>query len=151
MRPSGKTCNKSVTTALAEAIASFDIREVENLLADGGEFAMQNTAYITTISGKKEFVSWLGICRKKLPFMRRLRKKMSFNIVQSLHHVAGNPIIIFEDGRFPVFSASQKKNEHSGLIVRSENNKITGIDLCLLILKTEAPFIYEKRNLNPEF
>ncbi len=144
-----KTFNKSIITALAEAISSFNIGEVGNLLSDTGEFAFQNESFEIIMSGKKEFLNWLECCLKRSPLFTRLRKKLSFEIVQSLHHVAGNPIIVFEDGRFPLFSPGQTRKEHSGLVIKSFENKITGIELCFLIVKTENPFIYEKRRLKP--
>jgi hypothetical protein len=149
MRSVGKTYNKTIVTELAEAISSFNVGDVRSLLSDEGSFAMQNENSVIVNSGKEEFISWLNRCYRKFPFGGRFRKRLGFNIVQSLHHSAGCPIIVFEEGSFPVLSADQAKNEQSGLVIKSDNNKITGIEFCFLIMKTENPFIYEKRYLNP--
>jgi hypothetical protein len=66
-----------------------------------------------------------------------------------MHCATGNPIIVFEEGRFPVLSGNQAKDEQSGFVIKSDENKITGIELCFLVMKTESPFIYEKRCLRP--
>jgi len=147
MHSVGKTYKKTIITELAEAISSFNVGEVKSLLSDEGTFAMQNDDAVIVISGKEEFISWLTRCYRKFPFGGRFRKRLDFNIVQSLHHSTGSPIIVFEEGRFPVLSADQARNEQSGLVIKSDNNKITGIDFCYLIMKTENPFIYEKRYL----
>jgi hypothetical protein len=149
MRSGIKTYKKNITAELAEAISSFDIDGVAALLSDDGNFAVQNEKFEIVISGKNEFISWLNGCYKKFLFAGRFRKKLSFTLVQCLHCVTGNSIIVFEEGRFPVFSGNQAKNEQSGLVIKSDENKITGIELCFLIMKTESPFIYEKRCLRP--
>lgn len=149
MRSGIKTYKKTITAELAEAISSFDIAEVARLLSDNGEFAIQNENYEIVISDKQEFISWLSGCYGRFSFKGLFRKRLSFTIVQCMHCVTGNQIIVFEAGRFPVFSGSQSKNEQSGLVIKSVENKITGIELCFLVMKTENPFIYEKKCLRP--
>jgi hypothetical protein len=149
MRSGNKTYDKTIAAELAEAISSFDISGVANLLSENGEFAIQNEMYEIVISGKDEFIEWLSSCYSKLSFKGLFRKRLSFTVVQCMHCLTGNPIIIFEAGRFPVFSGSQSKNEQSGLVIKSVDNKITGIELCFLVMKTENPFIYEKKCLKP--
>jgi hypothetical protein len=149
MRPETKTYKKSNIAELAEAISSFNIDGVASLLSDDGEFAIQNKNYEIVISGKNEFINWLSGCYSKFIFAGRFRKRIRFTIVQCLHSVTGYPIIMFEEGRFPILSVNQAKNEQSGLVIKSDENKITGIELCILVMKTENPFIYEKRCLKP--
>lgn len=149
MGSSIKSYGKTIAEELAEAISSFDTTQVANLLSDNGEFAVQNERYEIVISGKHEFITWISGCYRKVSFAGLLKKRLSFTIVQCMHCVTGNQIIIFEAGRFPVFSGSQAKNEQSGLVIKSFGNKITGIELCFLVMKTENPFIYEKKCLRP--
>jgi hypothetical protein len=149
MRSGSKTHDNTIAAELAQAISSFDISEVANLLSDTGEFAVQNENYEVVISGKNDFIAWIDSCYRKFSFSGVFRKRLSFTVVQCMHCVTGNPIIIFETGRFPVFSGAQAKNEQSGLVIKSVENKITGIELCFLVMKTENPFIYEKRCLRP--
>jgi len=149
MRSGNKTYENSIAEELAEAISSFNISEVSTLLSDDGKFSVQNENFEIVISGKAEFISWLSVCYSKFSFTWRFRKRLRFKIIQSLHCVTGNQIIVFEAGRFPVFSGNQAKNEQSGLEIKSVDNKITGIELCFLVMRTENPFIYEKRCLKP--
>jgi hypothetical protein len=149
MRSKLPSYTKTIIAELADAISSCDLTAVENLLSEDGKFAVQNENYDIIISGKNEFISWLNGCYKKSGSGGRISKRLTFTIIQSMHRMNGNPIIVFEEGRFPVFSVNQTENEQSGLVVISDDTTITGIELCYLVMKTESPFIYEKRYLLP--
>jgi hypothetical protein len=140
---------KSIIAELAVAISSFNIGGVANLLSEDGKFAVQNENYEILITGKDEFLQWLNKCYSRFVYTDKFRNTLSFTIIQCLHRVTGNPIIVFEQGRFPVFSDEQAKNEQSGLVIISNEHKIIAIELCFLVMKTENPYIYEKRYLKP--
>ena len=140
---------KNIISELADAISSFNIAAVECLLSEDGKFAVQDENYVIKISGKDDFLQWLSECYRKSGTADNLRKKLGITIIQSMHRMTGNPILVFEEGRFPVFSANQTKNEQSGLVIISDEIAITGIEFCFLVMKTESPFIYEKRSLLP--
>lgn len=149
MRSKLQSEKKTVIAELADAISSFNIAGVSSLLSDDGKFAIQNENYEIIISDKAEFLRWLSGCYSKFIFTGKFRSRFDFTIIQCLHCVTGNPIIVFEEGKFPVFSGDQSKKERSGFVIISDKNKITRIELCFLVLKTESPFIYEKRCLRP--
>ena len=142
---------KNIIAELADAISSFNIASVEFLLSEDGKFAVQDENYEIIISGKDDFLHWLSRCYRKSGSGSKLRKNLSYTIIQSMHRRTGNPILVFEEGRFPVFAVNQAKNEQSGLVVISNEILITGIELCFLVMKTESPFIYEKKCLRPGF
>ena len=142
---------KNIIAELADAISSFNIAAVECLLSEDGKFAVQDENYVIKISGKDDFLQWLSECYRKSGTVGNLRKKLSITIIQSMHRTTGNPILVFEEGRFPVFSVNQTKDEQSGLVIISDEIAITGIEFCFLVMKTESPFIYEKKCLRPGF
>ena len=144
------TYKESIIAELAEAISSFNIDGVAMLLADDGNYAIQDENLKIVISGKDEFLRWLRGCYSKLLFGGRFRRRLNFNIVRCLHCVTGNPIIVFEKGRFPVYSRTREKYAQNGLVIISDETRVTGIELCLLVKKIEKPFIYEKRCLKPD-
>lgn len=150
MRSRTKPYKKNITEELAEAISSLNIAEISRLLSEDGKFPMQNENYEVTFSDKERFIEWLSSCYQKSLPVWRFRKRLKFNIVKSMHCPAGNPVLIFENGRFPLFSGNQARNEKSGFVVISDNNQITEIELCFLIVKTECPVIYEKKCLKPD-
>ena len=149
MRPEIKTYKETSVSELAKAISSFDIGGVASLLSDDGKFSIQDEKFEIIISDRAGFLTWLSECYKRRSFTGKFRRRLRFNIIQCLHCVAGNPIIVFEEGRFPLFSGNQAKNEKSGLVIKSDENKITRIEFCFLIMKTESPYIYERRCLIP--
>jgi hypothetical protein len=151
MRSRKKTYKKPILTELAEAISSFNITEVANLLSDNGKFAVPKGNNQVILSDKKTFVDWLSGCYSRFLSSGKPRRRFNFTIVQCLHCLTGNPIIIFDDGSFPVFTDNQGQDERSGFVIISDDNMITGIELCFLVMKTENPFIYEKKCLSPGF
>jgi hypothetical protein len=144
-----KSHRKSVTEELAVALSSFNIPGVESLLSDTGRFAVQNENSEIAYSGKENFIDWLRRNHSELNTGKRIRRKMKFQVIQSMHSITDSEIILFEDGRFPVPVESQAGEEKGGLIVSVERNKITGIRFCILKMKTRNPFIYEKKTLGP--
>jgi hypothetical protein len=149
MRSKIPSHKKTIIAELADAISSFNIAAVESLLSEDGKFAIQNENYEIIISGKDGFINWLRGCYSKSGPGSTITRRLGYTIIQCMHRMTGNPIIVFEEGRFPVFSVNQTKNEQSGLVVISDETTITGIELCFLVMKTECPFIYEKRSLRP--
>jgi hypothetical protein len=141
--------DKSVIKDLAEAISSLDITKVARLLSDDGDYSVQDQNYNVLRSDKVKFLDWLHFSYGRFLSSEKFRRKLRFIIVQNMHSPAVFPIILFEDGRFPVLSVNQLREEKSGLLIKSEEHKITGIDFCFLVMKTESPFIYEKRYLTP--
>ncbi len=151
MRSKVNTDTKTIIAELAEAISSYNIAGIEELLSADGDYTIQNEKNEIIKSGKDRFIEWLGECYHESVPSGRFRRRLRFTIVQCLHCVTGNPIIIFDNGNFPVFSGIRGKDEKSGLVIRYAGNKITGIEFCFLAMKTENPFIYEKRCLRPGF
>jgi hypothetical protein len=144
-----KSYKKTITEELADAISSFNLTQVDLLLSDSGKFAVQNEKYEIFFSGKQAFIDWMRSCYSKSYSTGRSRRKITYNVVKSMHSYTGSQIILFDEGRFPLLTASQAKEEKSGLIIKFEENKITGIEFCFLVMKTESPFIYERRYLGP--
>jgi hypothetical protein len=144
-----KKDDKSVVSDLAEAISSLDISKITRLLSDTGNFSVQDENYRIFLSDKDKFLDWLHASYGRFITSEKAHRKLRFIIVQNMHKPTVDPIILFEDGRFPLLSLNQVREEKSGLLIKSENHKITGINFCFLVMKTESPFIYEKRYLTP--
>jgi hypothetical protein len=145
-----KNVKKSATLELAEAISTFNLPRVASLLSDSGRFAVQNPDYDISLTDKTKFIFWLENSYAALTSGGRRRHKLSFTIVQSMHSISGSSIILFNEGHFPRFSGLQADEEKSGMIIKTEKDMVTGIEFCFLIIKTENPFIYERRCLKPK-
>lgn len=147
----GRRSHENTTVEeLAEAISSFDISRISDLLSDSGIYSTRDEYDKVILSDKKTFIEWLN--GNYHTFLRTVRhsQRLTFNIVQSMHSIKGDPVIIFEDGRFPVFGLNHTENAKIGMVIISGSDHITRIEFCLLIMKTEFPFIYERKTLKPE-
>ena len=140
-----KTCEKTIITELAEAISTFNLDEVSKLLPDNGDFETQNDTDDIVLTNKVNFLDWLRGCINEFLIDNKSHHRLEYTVIQCLHCVTGNPIIIFNNSKFPFFSSNKEQNEKSGLVIKFDDNKITGIELCFLVMKTENPFIYEKK------
>ncbi len=62
---------KTFAIELANAIASFDINKVDNLLKDDGEYTIQDEKDEIVINDKSNFITWLinalmnSICKRR--------------------------------------------------------------------------------------
>lgn len=99
-----KTNQKAIAVELAETIATFNIAKVADILSENGEYHIQNEKDKIVVSNKAGFLKWLGDCIDEFLFVNEDRKQLNFIIDQCMHCRIGNPVIIFENGRFPVFT-----------------------------------------------
>ena len=139
-----KTDQKTIATELAEAIATLSIFKVADLLADNGEYNIQNENDDIVHTNKTEFLNWLGGCMDEFLFVNEDRTQLSYIIDQCIHCRIGNPVIIFENGRFPVFTGKPWQKEKCGLMLEFDGNLISGITFCFVFLKTDNPYHFER-------
>lgn len=140
---------ENIISALAEAISSCDISRIAQVLDGCGEFVIQDENSEIVKSGRDRFIAWIEESYNKYYSGRKRGRNLEFTIVKCIQCLSGNPVIIFEDGKFPVFRRIQKAKEKSGLVVKMNDSGITGIEFCIMALKTENPFIYERRCIRP--
>jgi hypothetical protein len=136
---------KLIVTALAEAIATFDITKVAELLSEDGEFQIQDDKEERITANKSDFLKWLSDCIDEFQFVNEDRKRLEYTIDQYLYCRIGNPVIIFENGRFPVFSRSLGDREKCGLMLEFKDNLVSDISFCYLFMKTDNLYLFEKR------
>ena len=140
-----KSDQKTIVIELAEAIATFNITKVADLLSEIGEYGIQDEKEESVIGNKSEFLKWLGDCIDEFLFVNEDLDQLEYTIDQCLHCRIGNPVIIFENGRFPVFTRSLGDREKIGLMLEFKDNLISDISFCGLFLRTDNPFLFEKR------
>lgn len=138
------TNQKTLTIDLAEAISRFDIRTVENLLSDKGEFQILDDKDETVISNKNGFITWLHNCFSEYTSANEDQNQLDYTIDQCLHCKIGNPVIIINNGRFPVFTRNSWDREKIGLMLEFDGDLISDITFCGFFLKTDNPFHFEK-------
>jgi hypothetical protein len=140
-----KKDQKSITIELADAIASFNIDEVAKLLADNGKYCVQNEKEEIVVSNKASFINWLSSSFDEFVFVNDGKTKLNYVLDQCLHCKIGNPVIILENGKFPVFTRDLADREKCGLMLEFEDNLISGITFCFVFLHTDNPYLFEKK------
>ena len=140
-----KTDQKTITTELAEAIATFNITKVADLLSENSEYWIQDYKDEIVLTNKVNFLTWLRDCFDEFLFVNEERTRLNYIIDQCLHCRIGNPVIIFENGRFPVFTRDLAQREKCGLMLEFNDNLVSDISLCFFFVKTDNPYLYENR------
>jgi len=136
---------KTIATELANAIASLDIYKVGDLLKDDGEYSIQDENEEIVFANKANFLKWLGSCFDEFLFVNEDRSQLNFIIDKCSYCRIGNPVLIFENGRFPVFTRHHWEREKCGLMLEFRNNQVSDISFCWLFLTTENPYHFENK------
>lgn len=128
---------------LAKAISAGNINLIHDLLDDNGEYIIADSKLELQKTDKYGFLNWL----RPLMNERNLssENKLTYYFDQCLHCRIGNPVIIFDNGKFPVATKESWEKEKLGLMIEFEGDKISGISLCGVFLHTDNPFHFETR------
>lgn len=140
-----KTDQKTIVIELADAIASFNIDKVAELLSENGEYHTQDEKDDIVISNKTNFITWLNNCFDNYVFVNDGKTKLNYKLDQCLHCRIGNPVIILENGRFPVFTKKDWEKEKCGLMLEFDDNLISGVTFCFLFLQTDNLYNFETK------
>lgn len=146
-----KTDQETIALELANAIASFDIAKVADLLEENGEYSIQDEKDEIVPSNKTNFLIWLGGCFDEFLFVNEDRASLNYIIDKCLYCRIGNPVIIFENGRFPVFSRDLWEKEKCGLMLEFKDNLISDISFCFMFVKSDNPYLFEKKCTRNKF
>ena len=139
-----KTDLFTIAAKLAESIATFNITEIADLLSQTGGYSIQDDKDEIVKANKATFLNWLTICMDEFLFVNDDSTKLNYTIDRCIHCMIGNPVIIFEKGRFPVFTRDPWQREKCGLMLEFEGELISGITFCFVFLKTENLYNFEK-------
>jgi hypothetical protein len=141
-----KTDQETVTLALAEAIVSFDIIKVADLLKDDGEFCVQDEKNEIVPTNKVNFLNCLERCFDAYLSVNEETTRLNYSIDRCLYCKIGNPVLIFENGRFPVFTRELWEKEKCGLMLEFRDNLFSDISFCFMFAKLII-LIYLRENV----
>jgi hypothetical protein len=137
--------HKTIAKELADAIASFNIAKIGDQLSENGEYSTLNEKEEIVYTNKSTFITWLSNIIKDYKSNNKTTGKLSFIFDRCSYCRIGNPVIIFENGKFPVNMKKPWEMEKCGLMLQFENNLISGITFCFYFLKAENPFNHERK------
>lgn len=134
-----------IVTELVNAIVSFDIAKVADLLKEDGEYSIQDENDEIVFSNKVGFLKWLGDRFDEFLFVNEDRSQLNYIVDRCSYCRIGNPVLIFENGRFPVFTRKFWEMEKCGLMLEFKDNLVSDISFCFIFLTAENPCNYERR------
>lgn len=143
MENNSKTEIKSIPKIFGESIANFELENIGAFLKEDGEYQITNSEDEPIIVDKNKFLEWLGSRIMEFKKANPSRESLNYEIDQCLHCRIGNPVLIFENGKFPVQLIKPWDREKCGLMLEFENDLVESISLCFLFLQTDNPFIFE--------
>jgi hypothetical protein len=140
-----KIDQETITLELANAIAAFNITKVAELLSDPGEYCIQDEKEKTVLANKTTFLAWLSNCFDEYLSANDDCDRLNYIVDRCSYCRIGNPVIIFEDGKFPVITRNSWEREKCGLMLEFDGNMISDISFCYLFLTTDNLFHFEKK------
>ena len=126
---------KDIAKEFANAVESKDLNHIKNLLSEDGIFDIQSNK--TTIeANKSEFINWFA------PILENSAvTKIEYD--QCLHCSIGNPVVLFNDGKFPRTIKSPTEYSKTGIMLDIKDGKIITLKFCFKFLKNENKAILE--------
>ncbi|MBI5220187.1 MAG: hypothetical protein HY958_14765 [Bacteroidia bacterium] len=132
-----KECDVLIS-AFADYFKVFDMEGVASLLDDNGEFVIKGEWDVEdTETSKGEFLKWLEQRIADFKQKNPHRKELTLEYDHCLYCDYGAPVLLFENGKFPVFNRTCFELERTGIRLIIGNNKITGLSLCKFFILTK--------------
>lgn len=125
-----------LTKEFAETTKLKDYLKIEELLHDKGEFEIQTSRNNTIEVDKIRFLKW---------YKTKLKKTEITEVIfdQCMHCHIGSTVVIFNDGQFPRTLKDSSERSKTGLMVKTEEGKISFLKFCFVFVKTENKYAYE--------
>ena len=119
------------------ACKTVDIKRIEGMLADTGEYDVQDDALEAIVTDKSTFLIW---------FKQRLEqtKIESVDYDNCLYCNIGCPVVLFNKGEFPRRARSLSENSTTGLRIGVGNGSINRVQFCNNLVRTETQFEFER-------
>ena len=136
-----QTCKPKLENTInlfSAALLKRDIKAINDLLNDQGEFEIQSEKLNTIHVNKKRFIAW---------FKKRLQQSEALTISfdQCLHCSLGRTVLLVNDGTFPRQIKDTSERSKTGLMLKIEKGQISQIKFCFVFAKTDNKYIYELR------
>jgi hypothetical protein len=128
---------RDIAIEFAANVKNQDFISLKSILEKSGEFEAEPTPNgESEIYSRDAYLEWLqSKCQST-----QIRK---IDYDQCLFCQIGNPVVLFNDGRFPKKMTEDANRSKAGLMLDIKRNKIASIKFCYTFLKTENKFLYE--------
>lgn len=122
--------NIELVKLFISASVEADILSIGELLDDNGEFQMEDSKFKIVDGSKTEFLRWYNT---KL----EATKINQVTNDQCINCCFGKQVVLFNNGTFPRVPQEFTDTTKAGLMIESNEGKITKIMVCYNFLKTE--------------
>jgi hypothetical protein len=131
----------AVIQKFADALASGDIRSAGALLERSGHFMVSGKRGEDRPVSKRAFVIWLTRQWNTYAQQPGVELPIRWTFDRCFDCVIGRPVLLLDDGRFPVKNRHPWQTVRTGLALEVENGHIVSSLLCSHFMLHENPFI----------
>jgi desulfoferrodoxin (superoxide reductase-like protein) len=128
---------KKAHIRFAEAFCQMDILSISEMLIDDGVFNVPRPFKfrdeVPMDCNKQTFINWLSIRFSQISG----KAEISYTNDICLFCIAGQAVLIFNEGFFPWVPLELANNAKAGLALSFENEKIREIQFCFSLMTTE--------------
>ncbi len=126
----------------ADAFCQMDILAISKMLADDGVFNVprpfKNRDEVPMDCDKQTFINWLSIRFSQIAG----KAEISYTTDICLFCIAGQAVLIFNEGYFPWVPLDMANNAKAGLALSFEKDKIREIQFCFSLMTTENNYFF---------
>ena len=125
-----------VVLKFVQASLDKNIQAIGELLEDNGEYNYQDENHNNHDGSKSDFLEWYG-------------KRLSTTNIEKVEYdkcnkcIVGNLVVLFNEGRFPRIIKREAECSKTGLLLKSNNEKISIIAFCYRFQYTKNKFAFE--------
>lgn len=127
---------KDIIKEFAEQTISGDMEKLRDLFHEDAIIEIDIDDNEAPKANKYQFLTW---------YRRKLIEEGEISMVefdQCIHCNFGCPVILFNDGLFPIKPRSHNR-KRSGILLEVKEGKITELRYCTVFLKTENEYYYD--------
>ncbi len=126
----------------AEAFCKKDIHSISKMLIDDGLFNVprpfKDRDEVPMDCDKQTFINWLSIRFSQIAG----KAEITYTNDICLFCIAGQAVLIFNEGYFPWVPLEMANNAKAGLALSFEKNKIREISFCFSLMTTENNYFF---------
>jgi desulfoferrodoxin (superoxide reductase-like protein) len=126
----------------AEAFCKMDIHSISKMLLDDGVFNVprpfKDRDEVPMDCDKQTFINWLTIRFSQIAG----KAEITYTHDICLYCIAGQAVLIFNDGYFPWVPLEMANNAKAGLALSFEKDKIREISFCFSLMTTENNYFF---------
>lgn len=126
----------------AEAFCKMDIHSISKMLLDDGVFNVprpfKDRDEVPMDCDKQTFINWLTIRFSQIAG----KAEITYTHDICLYCIAGQAVLIFNEGYFPWVPLEMANNAKAGLALSFEKDKIREISFCFSLMTTENNYFF---------